>query len=92
MKDYMIALNDDKEVLKVLVKRIGERLKDLFEKQVRDKKQGIEWNQKHKSKLLLFIKSGSISTDNYFFLLIINWLYWSLIGRFKITYLNTFLD
>ncbi len=42
MKDYMIALNDDKEVLKVLVKRIGERLKDLFETQVGDRKQGIK--------------------------------------------------
>jgi hypothetical protein len=34
MKDYMIALNDDKEVLKTLVKRIGENVKEKFGREV----------------------------------------------------------
>lgn len=38
MKDYMIALNDDKEVLRTLVGRVGEKVKDRFEREVEQRR------------------------------------------------------
>lgn len=34
MKDYMVALNDDKEVIKALIGRIGDKIYERFNKEV----------------------------------------------------------
>ncbi len=42
MKDYMMALNDDKEVLKTLVKNIGEKIEERFLKEINGKKEKLQ--------------------------------------------------
>ena len=42
MKDYMVALNDDKEVLRVLVGRVGERVRNMFGEEVKGRREGVK--------------------------------------------------
>lgn len=41
MKDYMMALNDDREVLRVLVARVGDGVRGRLEREVEGKRERI---------------------------------------------------